>query len=240
MNESPLVSAIIPVFNGERYLEEAIDSVRAQAVEALELILVDDGSTDGSASLARRVAPDAALLHQANQGPGSARNAGVRRARGEFIAFLDADDLWVPGKLARQLGAFEREPSLDIVTGLVEQFRSAELDPATSARLSCPDRPIPGMVFGATLIRRAAFERVGPIATDLTLGEAIDWFARARALGVSIRQHEEIALRRRLHDTNLTLRHRQSASDYARVLKACLDRRRAADSPTPGTTREAG
>jgi glycosyltransferase involved in cell wall biosynthesis len=224
---TPLVSAIIPVFNGERYLGEAIRSIQAQSNPAGELVVIDDGSSDGSAALAQRLAPEARYFHQPNQGAGAARNLGASVARGRFLAFLDADDLWPVDKLARQLAAFQSESSADIITGLVEQFRSPDLDPAAAARLHCPAQLQPGFLFGAMLIRREAFDRVGPLKTNLTVGETVDWLARATALGVRISTLPELALRRRLHHGNLGVRFRHCAGDYARVLKGILDHRRA-------------
>lgn len=240
MSANPVVSVIIPVFNGERYIQEAIESVMAQQVPSLELIVVDDGSTDSSAAVVERVMPEARCLCQSHAGPGAARNLGTSVAIGRFLAFLDADDTWQPDKLSRQLAAFDADPALDIVTGLVEQFRSPELEPAVALRLHCPDQPLPGYVFGAALIRREAFDRVGPIATNVTRAEGVDWFARARGLGLRIHELPEVVLNRRLHTTNSSLRNRDSAVDFVRVLKASLDRRRGAAAVFPEHTSEAG
>jgi glycosyltransferase involved in cell wall biosynthesis len=236
------VSAIIPVFNGERYLAQAIASVQTQGPVVAQLIVVDDGSTDQSGALASLLAPDAILVRQSNLGPGAARNAGASLARGDYLAFLDADDVWMPGKLAAQVAALDADPLLDIVGGAVEPFVSPDLDPADAARLHCHAGPLTGYVFGALLIRREAFARVGPIATGLTVGEGIDWLDRARNAGLRIDMRPEVVLRRRLHATNLGVRQRQAAGDYARVLKASLDRRRqlASASSTPSLNAHAG
>lgn len=240
MTKSPLVSVIIPAFNGERYLAEAIASIRAQPIGPLELVIVDDGSTDRTAAVVRKVAPDAKYVLQANQGPGAARNTGVRIASGSYLAFIDADDIWMPDKLRRQLNALEQDPKHDIVTGLVQQFRSPELDPAVSARLVCPDQPMPGFVFGATLMRRATFDLVGPLSVDLALGESLDWFARARSLGLQIKQLGTVVLRRRLHTTNISVSQRHARTDYVRAMKTALDRRRAEHQLPQPFRREAG
>src|SRR5436305_1029668 len=93
-NNQPMISVIIPVYNGERYLGEAIESVLAQSYHWLEIILVDDGSTDGSATVAKQFSPAVQVVRQPNLGAGAARNRGIALAQGEFLAFLDADDLW--------------------------------------------------------------------------------------------------------------------------------------------------
>ena len=100
---APLISCVVPVFNGERYLGEALDSILAQTYRPLELLVVDDGSTDGAAALVTRYRDQTRPLFQPNAGQAAARNLGLSVARGEFVAFLDADDLWHPEKLARQM-----------------------------------------------------------------------------------------------------------------------------------------
>src|SRR5436853_749734 len=105
MTMPSLVSVIIPVYNCEQYLAEAIQSVLAQTHPTIELIVVDDGSTDNSAAVAKSFAV-VRYVFQRQGGPGAARNRGISLARGSFLAFLDADDVWVAGKLTRQLAAF--------------------------------------------------------------------------------------------------------------------------------------
>jgi len=224
---SGLVSAIIPVYNGERYLAEAIESVLAQEHNSLELIVVDDGSRDGSAAIARRF-PAVRYRYQPNGGIGAARNLGLQLARGRFIAFLDADDVWAPGKLAAQVQAFAADPRLDIVSGHVEQFRSPDLDEVTARRIRFPRELLPGYSFGAMLIKREAFLRVGPVSTVRTKAECVDWCLRATDLGLRVAMLPDVLLRRRLHDGNHSLEHRRSLGDYAHALKASLDRRRSA------------
>jgi glycosyltransferase involved in cell wall biosynthesis len=106
-------SVIIPVYNGEKYVAAAIDSVRAQTCEDWELVIVDDGSTDGTAAVLARYAADPRIRvsHQENQGPAASRNRGVVLSEAETVAFLDADDLWVRSYLARMMGALTANPS---------------------------------------------------------------------------------------------------------------------------------
>ena len=170
--DSTRISAIIVVYNGERYLAEAIESILAQTHPPSELIVVDDGSTDGTATIARGFA-EVRYQYRPNGGIGAARNLGLELARGDFIAFLDADDLWMPEKLAQQAAAFAADPQLGIVTGLIEQFHSPELDPAIAATIHCPRDPMPGHSFGAMLIRREVFSRVGPVVTGQDKAESV-------------------------------------------------------------------
>jgi glycosyltransferase involved in cell wall biosynthesis len=181
----------------------------------VEVIVVDDGSTDQTAEVARAFRPPVTVLVQQNAGAGAARNAGVAQARGVLLAFLDADDLWTPHALARLAGVLKADPGLDLVFGQVIEFRGAVESP-----------PLAGMVVGATLIRRSSFDRVGGFRTDLRVGEFIDWGARARELGLKSAVLPEPVLRRRIHEENTGVRQRNARADYATVVRDALKRRR--------------
>ena len=229
MKESPLVSVVIPVYNYERYLGEAVESVLGQTYQNLEVIVIDDGSTDQSGEVARSFADrGVGYCKQVHAGIGPARNKGVELARGEFLAFLDADDHWPLEKLERQLNAFENDSALEMVFGQALQLQNG---PAWEAGVNdkslTVEGMVPGMVPGTMLIKRAAFDRVGKFKGDLKVGEFIDWYARAVELNVRSLVLPELLLWRRIHDSNQGVRERQSVTDYARVLKAKLDRRRA-------------
>jgi glycosyltransferase involved in cell wall biosynthesis len=220
------VSVVIPVWNCEAYVGEAVASVLEQR-HPVETLLVDDGCTDGSVEAALRAAPTLTVVRRDNGGIGAARNSGIRRASGELLAFLDSDDRWTAGKLTRQIALLEARPELDMVFGQVRQFYSPELGmaqqgPPVAERSS-------GQICGAMLIRTASFHRVGWFAEDVKVGEFIDWYARAMSAGLRHETLPEIVLERRIHGRNTGTRERDARSDYARVLKAALDRRRAAD-----------
>ena len=230
MKESPLVSVIIPVYNYARYLGEAIESVLSQTQHRLELIVVDDGSADESAEVARSfVASGVRYCHQVHAGIGPARNKGVELAQGDFFAFLDADDRWPEKKIERQLRAFESDPTLEMVFGQVVQLQNgSEWESGIKENKPAVADMVPGMVPGTMLIKRAAFLRVGKFQGDWKVGEFIDWYARAVELQIRSLVLPDLLLWRRIHDSNQGVRERESISDYARVLKASLDRRRAA------------
>lgn len=229
MKETPLVSVIIPVYNYDRYLAEAIESVFNQTYRNLEVIVVDDGSTDQSAEVARSFADKGVrYCPQVHAGIGAARNKGVELAQGDFIAFLDADDRWPEQKLEQQLTAFESDPALEMVFGQALQLHNG---PEWEAGVNDKKLPlagmVPGLVPGTMLIKRDAFFRVGKFPGGLKVGEFIDWYARAVELQVRSLVLPDLFLWRRIHDSNQGVRERQSVSDYARVLKAKLDRKRA-------------
>jgi glycosyltransferase involved in cell wall biosynthesis len=232
------ISVIIGVYNAEPYLAEALDSVLMQDYRPLELIVVDDGSTDASGEVAQRY-EEVHFIHQANGGNGSARNTGVQAATGEFLAFLDADDRFTEGKLSLQMRALDGDPDLDMVFGHVQEFISPELDTETRASIRAPAAtPMPWTAPNLMLIRRASFDRVGLFSTAVRVGVTVDWFARADEAGLRHRILPETVLERRIHTQNNGLRERDSRSQYLHVLKAALDRRRAAAEDASGTETE--
>jgi len=229
-----LVSVIIPVYNGERYLGEAIESAQAQTYEPVEVIVIDDGSTDGSAAVANGFA----TVHyefQENQGISAARNRGVEVARGELLAFLDADDVWLPDKLLLQVTTMERDPTLDLVFGHVQEFVSPELAERLKGQVRVSDGIVPGLIPSTLLVKREAFRRMGFFETNWKMGEFAAWYTRAIEQKLNQITLPDLVTRRRVHDANNGRRQRQSAIDYVRILKASLDRRRMAGGPDPPT-----
>jgi glycosyltransferase involved in cell wall biosynthesis len=231
---TPTISVMIGVFNAEPYLGEAISSVLAQDYEPLELIVVDDGSDDGSADVARSF-PEVRYVFQENAGNGAARNRAVEEASGELFAFLDADDRFTPGKLKLQKATLDADPGLDMVFGHVQEFLSPELDEATRQALRPPaPEPMPWTAPNLMLIRRESFERVGPFSSTLRVGVTVDWFARASEAGLRYMILPDVVLERRLHTQNNGLRERDSRSQYLQVIRAAMLRRREQGSPDSG------
>jgi glycosyltransferase involved in cell wall biosynthesis len=223
----PKLSVVIPLHNAARFIGAAIDSVLSQGCDDLEIIVIDDGSTDDSVLVATQRCSRVQCHSQPNAGIAAARNAGIRRAQGEFLAFLDADDLWPDGSLAARLDCLARQPEVECVFGALQQFISPELDAAASARIAFDPAPNPARFAGSMLIRHAAFTRVGLFDTTLKVGEMIDWLSRAELAGMRIASLDRVVLLRRIHGSNTVLRHEQSRSDYLHALKASIDRRRA-------------
>jgi len=225
MNKSKSISVIIPVYNGERYIAEAIESVLAQEYLNIEIIVVNDGSTDGTEAVLRSYR-DVRYIYQPKQGASSARNSGIRYSSGEFLAFLDADDFWTKDKLKMQTSLLRARPDLDMVFGHVEQFYSPELEASLRGRIKLASGRMPGYVPGAMLIKKAAFLSVGFFDDGFRIGEFIDWYMRAVDFGLKSCLAPEVVLKRRLHDANTGIMERDSRKDYLRVLKASLARRR--------------
>jgi glycosyltransferase involved in cell wall biosynthesis len=221
-----LVTVIIPVFNGERYLSEAIDSVLNQPYCPIEVIILDDGSTDNSAGIAKRYLPSIKYYYQPNGGLASALNNGISRSEGEYLAFLDADDLWLPDKLNLQIKTFEAEPTLDMVFGYMRQFFSPDLEKERRAGIMQIGEKMPGYIKGTMLIRRESFFRAELFDTRWHLGDFVDWYSKALEKGLKSFMIPDVVMERRIHENNMGIKQRKFQSDYLHILKASLDRRR--------------
>ncbi|MEX1008074.1 MAG: glycosyltransferase family A protein [Acidimicrobiia bacterium] len=227
----PTVSVIIPVFDETRYLAEAIDSALAQTHRPVEIIVVDDGS-DEPVRLPDRLLGRVIVVRSAHRGQGAARNLAAARARGELLAFLDADDVWLPDKLEHQVAALGSDDSLDMCFGYVEEFFSPDLEHADTspARMQVYERR--GALPSTFVVRTRAFRRVGKFREDVVFAEFIDWYARATEAGVREVKLDRVVARRRIHDRNAGILRRDLRGNYAQVLKDALDRRRAGGAPT--------
>jgi glycosyltransferase involved in cell wall biosynthesis len=214
-----LVSCIVPTYNGEAYLAEALDSILGQTYQPLEIIVADDGSTDGTLEIATGYGPRVRVIAQANAGPAAARNLGVREACGRFVAFLDQDDVWHPEKLTRQMGRFEARPDLDLSVAHVQRFWTADL------RVQEHEFREHRVTF---LVRRRVFDVVGPFDTGVRFADSMEWFLRAVERGVISELLPDVLLRHRMHGRNLSQSEaRGSRDEFLRILKASLDRKRA-------------
>jgi glycosyltransferase involved in cell wall biosynthesis len=234
----PLISCIVPVFNGERYLAEALESILKQTYRPLEIIVADDGSTDGTATLVASYGDKVEYRFQPNAGVAAACNLGVQVSRGEFIAFLAADDLWHPQKLVLQMSQFQNRPELDLCLTHMQNFWIPELRAEEERFRNQPiAQPWPGYLPQALLARRAVFETVGLFDTTLRYEDAKDWFLRAAERGTVIELLPEVLAYRRLHRTNIS-REKATASpiELLQIVKASLNRRRlpgCAGAPLP-------
>jgi len=222
---APLVSVIVPVYNGDRFLAEAIDSIRRQDYRPLEIVVVDDGSTDGTPSVMSRLAgEEMRYVRQDNAGTPAARNTGLRLARGALVGFLDADDLWTDRKLAIQVPRLMEVPAAEIVLGYTEVASLADGEPSCRVALA----PAPLLTLGAALVRRSSFRRAGLFDETLRYCDDVDWFLRAKEAGLSLRIHGDLVQVYRRHDRNLTNRRDLDRRSFVAVLKRSLDRRRRA------------
>jgi glycosyltransferase involved in cell wall biosynthesis len=198
------VAAIIPAYNAARFLGPALDSVFNQTTPLAEVIVVDDGSTDGTAAVARSYGSRVLVVEQPRAGRLAARDAGLVAATSDFIAFLDADDIWMPHKTARQLAVFAERPDLDISVAHYQNFWDAEIAGEEAQYRNHPlSQPMSGYIPPTTMAPRHVFERYGGFAADGATNDTT-WFARAVAAGARLETLPDVLLQRRLHLSNVS------------------------------------
>ena len=219
------ISIIIPVYNGEEYLAEAIQSVRTQGVGPLEFIVVDDGSTDRTRQLVESFGPECRYHYQDNAGPAVARNAGLQKARGGIIGFLDADDLLTPEGLSVRYARLAESPKLDAVMGTLQVLERQTGD-AEKDRFEPRGEPLVCYNMGSVLVRRAVFDRIGAFNPRYRWCEDVDWFMRAQEHGTVFDVLADVVLLYRRHEKNMTRNAAGVAFSLTKVFKASIDRRR--------------
>jgi len=227
-----LVSCIVPAYNSERFIAEALDSILAQTWRPIEVIVADDGSEDGTLEVVGRYGSAVRVVSQATAGPSTTRNLGLTAATGDFIAFLDADDLWHPEKLSIQMARFEERPDLDISVTHARHFWDDELaDEKERLRDHPRSQVIPGYATTTLLAPRAVFRRVGELDPDLWFSDAAEWFVRAEEMGCVRELLADVLVYHRMHRGNISRRARErSRQEWLNLVKARLDRRRQADA----------
>jgi glycosyltransferase involved in cell wall biosynthesis len=215
----------MPAFDEQAFIAEAIDSVLAQTYSRVELIVVDDGSTDRTAAIAAGF-PAVRLLRRPRGGPAAARNAGLRIATGSYWTIFDGDDLMPLDRLAVQVGFLESHPSLGMVLGLTLAFSASGVPPPPHWNPAWDEGPFPACA-GTTLARREVFERVGQFDEQMMVSSDVDWLARAKDLGVRAGRVEAVCLHRRIHLGTVSADHDKVNVNLLRVLRESLHRRRA-------------
>jgi glycosyltransferase involved in cell wall biosynthesis len=214
------VTAVIPVRNGAAFIGEALQSAFEQTARPREIIVVDDGSTDGTNLVVRKF-PGVIYERQPPSGPAEARNVGARRGSMPFLSFLDADDLWHPAKTEYQLQRMEERPALDIVSGQMLKFRRSPTSGVIPVGTPSDSRLLP-----ALLVRRRAFFRVGPLAAAWAVGETIEWWARAMDCGLLHDSISSVVYLRQVHGQNLGSTIEKPMQEYLKMLHAVISRRR--------------
>lgn len=226
--DQPLVSVIIPFYNAERYLGEAIESVLAQSYLPSQVILVDDGSIDRGSNIARSLSeanPNVQLLvRPENAGPAAARNAGLAHADGEFITYLDADDRMTPDRLTLQVQYLLDHPSVDVVIGAEQPVieTDAPADVVSRQQLHALET---SFLLISMMLRRSALERVSGFDSSYRVAEDIDWLFRAADAGLTIEKIDSVMTLRRFHAGNLSNRTKDIRAAIVRSLRSRLNER---------------
>lgn len=220
------ISALCVVYNGERYIAAALESVLEQSRPVDEIIVVDDGSTDGTAEIVKRFHPRVGYHRIEHAGISRARQVAIEASSGDLLAFIDADDLWVQEKTEWQFNLLNERHELDVVYGKLRNFISPDM-PETEANLIRANlEPMAGLGATAAMFRRELFDRVPYHVTNWQVGEFIDWCMRARAAGAVMFEHEEVVAMRRIHGSNSSRTRRDNYRDYLHIVKGALERKR--------------
>jgi len=236
----PHVSVVIPVWNAERYLKQAIESILAQDFVDFELIVIDDGSTDRSSEIAAEFAYDPrVILHkQANAGVVAARNAGLRVAKAEFVAFLDADDIAVPGRLAKQVAYLHAHPEVAVIGSNITYFSDADgvirtqKFPSGAAQVAVTLETGNPLAQPSVMMRKSMALAVGGYRDAFKFGaEDYDLWLRL-AEKHPLDNLPEVLTLYRVHADSLTHRHRHEQA-LAALIAACAHRRRVGGLPDP-------
>ena len=214
------ISVVLPVKNGAAYLEESLRSVLAQDHPPFEILLYDNASTDDTPEIARSFSEVIYTRNEPELSIAASRNAGIRAARGELIAFASHDDLWLPNKLSLQAKCFAREPQLEFCLGHVLCFLDDAID---SAPAGLPnermERDLPGWLTETLMARRRAFDLIGFFEEEMRQADDTDWLARAKDAGVSWKMLPETLVRKRIHGGNITYRGDTRARGQAELLE---------------------
>jgi glycosyltransferase involved in cell wall biosynthesis len=215
------VSVIIPLYNQKDFIEEALNSVINQTWSVDEIIVINDGSTDGGENVVKQY-KNVKLLNQPNSGkPIITVNNGLKIATGNIIAFLDGDDYWEKNKTEIQLQLLLKNPHIDVVFGNCIRITTKEEGKGEIDKL-------PGVARGGGLFKRTAFNKVPYFNGDASAHCFMDWFARAKNYGINYLMHPEVVYFRRIHGDNYTINQKQALlQQYFSLLKAKLERERA-------------
>jgi len=214
------ISVIIPVYNRCQFLHEALDSVARQQYQPLEILIVDDGSTDDVEKCVLEYSESIRYVRRARHlGAAAARNAGIQHARGDSIAFLDNDDVWTPTHLSQLAGCLEADPAIQIAQGRLRNFR----DSGDGARFWCSP-PYYLASLPSAIYRRQVFETVGPLDESLKFGEDCDFFMRCWERNIEKAKVDHLSLLYRRHPHNMTARKNLRELGLVQVYRKRRDR----------------
>jgi len=231
MKENPKISVIIPVYNGERFISEALYSVIRQNYHPIEIIVIDDGSTDKTADIVNDFEGNIRYHNQNKSGIAAARNKGISLAEGELISFIDADDVWLPDKLKLQTDLLNQNPETEIVIGFMLPLAFENMDQVTNEQIAC-GKSVLALQMGSTLIRKSVFKKTGGFDTELIIAEDSDWFYRIMEAGINVHVMPETVQLYRQHSNNITKDKDRTTSYMMKAFKKSLDRRRKAGVST--------
>jgi glycosyltransferase involved in cell wall biosynthesis len=224
------VSVIIPVYNGSKYLATTLETVLGQTYPLHEIIVIDDGSTDSSPAILSGYGERLRLTRQSNRGVAEARNAGLRQATGDLIAFIDQDDLWPADRTRILVEALQANPTALVAAGQVEVLYERARPPSPFENFGTGIREF---YVGSLMIKKEVFDILGPLHTGIGYADDVDFMMRRREAKIATVYVDQVTLRYRMHEENtsgdrdLTIQHLMAA------LRESLHRRRKAGGQPP-------
>ncbi|MBW4576547.1 MAG: glycosyltransferase [Aphanothece sp. CMT-3BRIN-NPC111] len=223
--ERSLVSVIVAVKNGERYLASALESIFAQDYHPFEVIVVDGGSVDGTQAIAKSFL-DVRLIDQTGQGLADAWNTGIDAAKGEFIAFLSSDDLWTSNKLSTQVNFLLRHPEIEYTVARVKFFLEPGhlLPRGFRPELLSGDRV--GKIMETLVVRKSLFKSIGNFDPLLFVAEDVDWFSKANDRQIPMAILPNVLLYKRIHDRNISLNSKINNHNLLKIMRKSIHRKR--------------
>jgi glycosyltransferase involved in cell wall biosynthesis len=241
-NLADQVSVLIPVRDGVPYVGESIESILAQTTPPGEIVVVDDGSTDDTPDVLRSFGAALRVVRQPPLGIADALNNAIALAKGALLAFLDADDLWTPESLEVRLARLAQSDAPDAVFGRMVQFVSPELGPEAETGFRYDPGPSVAHLFQNMVIRRTAFEAIGPLDSGFPSAANVDWMSRAQLARLRAVYIDDVVSRRRLHRSNMGVTMgKEKLRILAHVVRAHHERARALGvhaAPTPASDPE--
>lgn len=224
MSQQPTIDVIIAVYNGEKFIQEAINTVREQTWSSLNIIVADDGSDDQTVSILERMAQQdhrITLIKRPHAGVSATLNAAIKQSTADYVAFLDADDLWHHQKLEKQMHCLINS-DYDLCFSMMQEFES--FDKGVETRQKARNGPLKGYSKSAFLGRRSLFEQFGHFNEDVAIGDFVEWFSRVIRDGAGSSMLDEILTYRRIHHHNTTRSVQKNA--FLSLLKKHLEEKR--------------
>lgn len=221
----PLVSVVVAVRNGERFLAQALASILEGAYRPVEILVVDGNSTDSTLEIARSFG-HVRCLQQMGQGIAAAYNTGIEASTGTFVAFLSHDDHWTPDKLETQIEFMTRHPEVEYTIGRAKFFLEPGHEIPRGFRRELLEGDHVAPIMETLVARRPLFERLGKFDTRLSIANDVDWFTRASDMKIPTAVMPQVLLHKRVHDANLSMNVETNNRDLLKLLKASIDRKR--------------
>lgn len=224
MKATPLISVIIPVYNGDKFLKETVQSILNQTISDYEIIVIDDGSTDSTAEVAQSI-DKVRYFFQEKSGVGIARNYGIAKSKGSIIAFQDSDDIALPTRLEEQLAEFQKNSDLGALYSYIQNFLSDSVEKPEWLPQSQLETELSCYGTCALMARKEVFNVVGAFNPDYHAAEDLEWLMRVKDANIRVEMLRKVLIKRRVHANNLSGNSKLVRQMTLRLFKDSADRK---------------